>query len=630
MSDESQRFTRLLAQCVGKAKKAIRSCVNLKADERYKEAKKCLHENFGQSHMIVEAHMKKLREFQVRKSDATTLMEFVRHLVDSYRALKTMGYSYSSRLDNEDTIVMLMRKLPDESLKRKWADRAGDIIKTKGTVQFDDFVQFLKKVSQRINNRFGKELKQHNEDSKLPNKPRFDSRRRVSVNAVRNESNEEETQVRTSRKCPQCSGLHGIWRCKAFKSSDLRSRLRIVKQHRLCRTCLDEGHFARSCKSGFTCRVNGCGKDHHYFLHGELHTGKDNTGPKNQIEAKDKSNEEEVSTQSERQNQVNLNMLNPEVTEDQNQTVNVGAVEASRARVCFKVVPVKVSSSSSGKEVVTHAFLDGGSDTTLCLQSLIQDLGVEDAKPVEYMMTTVNSQQQKTGYEVRLSVESIVGGDKFQLDGVLTTDNLPVTLRHVATNNEVQKWPHLQDIVLPETGDKQVTILIGSDRPDIIDNYIDRRAGERGEPCAAKTPLGWTVYGPMGESEGKQVSINFTRSESDALNQKLEKMYNAEFQDLDNRVEESMSVEDRYSEEIMSRTTAFKDGHYRIGLPFKRKSLDLPNSRPMAERRFESLKWKMQRDQNFHQKYSSVMKKYQEEGASKEVTDEELKTLQPL
>ena len=29
MSDESQRLTRLLAQCSGKAKEAIRSCVNL-------------------------------------------------------------------------------------------------------------------------------------------------------------------------------------------------------------------------------------------------------------------------------------------------------------------------------------------------------------------------------------------------------------------------------------------------------------------------------------------------------------------------------------------------------------------------------------------------------------------------
>ena len=46
---------------------AIRSCVNLPVGQRYSEAWNTLHENFGQPHMIVEAHMKKLREIQVRK-----------------------------------------------------------------------------------------------------------------------------------------------------------------------------------------------------------------------------------------------------------------------------------------------------------------------------------------------------------------------------------------------------------------------------------------------------------------------------------------------------------------------------------------------------------------------------------
>ncbi len=91
--------------------------------------------------------MKKLREIQIRRSDASSLMEFVRHLDDSERALKSMGPSYSNRLDNEDVIVMLMRKLPDEGLKRRWADKAGDLIKSNGVVQFDNFVQFLKKVA---------------------------------------------------------------------------------------------------------------------------------------------------------------------------------------------------------------------------------------------------------------------------------------------------------------------------------------------------------------------------------------------------------------------------------------------------------------------------------------------------
>ena len=97
---------------------------------------KVLLDNFGQRHMIVEAHTKKLRELHIKKSDATALMEFVRQLEDSERALKRMGTSYSNRLDNEDVIVMLMKKLPEDSLKSKWVDKAGDIIKNKGLVTF--------------------------------------------------------------------------------------------------------------------------------------------------------------------------------------------------------------------------------------------------------------------------------------------------------------------------------------------------------------------------------------------------------------------------------------------------------------------------------------------------------------
>ena len=60
--------------------------------ERYTEAWRTLSENFGQPHMIVKAHMKKLREIQVRKADETTLIEFVRRLEDARRVLTSMGH----------------------------------------------------------------------------------------------------------------------------------------------------------------------------------------------------------------------------------------------------------------------------------------------------------------------------------------------------------------------------------------------------------------------------------------------------------------------------------------------------------------------------------------------------------
>ena len=82
MTDDSQRLTRLLAQCVGKAKDAIKSCVNLPVGQRYEEDWKTLTKNFGQPHMVADAHLRKLRELNIRRGDAASLMDFARRLED--------------------------------------------------------------------------------------------------------------------------------------------------------------------------------------------------------------------------------------------------------------------------------------------------------------------------------------------------------------------------------------------------------------------------------------------------------------------------------------------------------------------------------------------------------------------
>ena len=69
--------------------------------------------------MVVKTLMKKLREIQGRKADASALMDFVRRSEDARRFSTSMGCNYASRLDNEDAVIMLMRKLPGKGLKRK-------------------------------------------------------------------------------------------------------------------------------------------------------------------------------------------------------------------------------------------------------------------------------------------------------------------------------------------------------------------------------------------------------------------------------------------------------------------------------------------------------------------------------
>ena len=55
------------------------------------------------------------------------------------------------------------------------------------------------------------------------------------------------------------------------------------------------------------------------------------------------------------------------------------------------------------------------------------------------MMTTVNCKEERTGHEVQLNIESLEGDVKFRLEHVLTTNSLPVTPKHMATNEEIRR-----------------------------------------------------------------------------------------------------------------------------------------------------------------------------------------------
>ena len=269
-------------------------------------------------------------------------------------------------------------------------------------------------------------------------------------------------------------------------------------------------------------------------------------------------------------------------------------------------------------------------DATFCLESLVQELDLKDTKPTTFTMTTVNCEEKRTGHEVQLNMESLDGDVRFQLDHVLTTNSLPVTPRHMATNEEIRKWSHLDDVSLPETGDKKVTILIGSDHPDIIDKQLDKREGDYGQPSAGKTPLGWTVFGPIGNLADDQVHVSFTHTQQEILNAQLERMYNEDFGDTNGNFEEGMSIEDRKASEIMDQSATLVNGHYQIRLPFRQEIPNLPDSLSTAEKRLMWLKRKMQKDPVFHTKYSSVMEKYGTEGSSRQVPDDEVTKLNPI
>ena len=83
-------------------------------------------------------------------------------------------------------------------------------------------------------------------------------------------------------------------------------------------------------------------------------------------------------------------------------TINAKA-KASR-NVRLKVIPVTVWSDTSRKHEKVYAFLDEGSDITLCTNALIKRLGAR-GKSVQYTLSTLGRVDNKQGFETRLSVQ---------------------------------------------------------------------------------------------------------------------------------------------------------------------------------------------------------------------------------
>ena len=137
---------------------------------------------------------------------------------------------------------------------------------------------------------------------------------------------------------------------------------------------------------------------------------------------------------------------------------------SNRTRISLRIVPVRVS-AKNGKEVKTYAFLDDGSDTSLCLQRLVEELGVKGS-PTSLALTTINAEgTQCLGEELSLTVKALTSNDYMHLDRVYTVNDLPVSKKSIPCTEDIRDWPHLKGISLPKL-DKEVSTLIGNDVPE--------------------------------------------------------------------------------------------------------------------------------------------------------------------
>ncbi|XP_064622346.1 uncharacterized protein LOC135484642 [Lineus longissimus] len=150
--------------------------------------------------------------------------------------------------------------------------------------------------------------------------------------------------------------------------------------------------------------------------------------------------------------------------------------------------------------------------------------------------------------------------------------------------------------------------------------------GKPGEPFAARTILGWSIFGPISANiksrDGERVRVNFLKYSDNPVETALVRQF-LELDSLGIFDKKGMSIEDRKALKTLEDTTKRVNGRYEVGMLWKSPDPWLPDNKTMAESRLESLRKRLSRDHQLHEQYSQFMAKMLTKGYARKLTEDE-------
>ena len=618
-----RKISYLLQHCSTNVCQSIQHYADLHDGENaYHLAWKELKRRYGQTHIIAQTCEEQLLKFPKLDKDVSEKLNKLSILMKRCRSAMA-DETVTSGLDSVQFLTTIASKFSLD-LKRKWVERSTKITDQTGRIaSFVNLADFVEEQALVANSVFG--LKLFNQ---TPLK--YEQSKGTKISTFQTATN--LSKAKSCDKCLCCSGLHKIYQCREFREMSLASKWQIVRKYRLCKLCLNPGHFAHQCTLKICCKKENCGSANHNSL---LHHA---SGDANSNDKGYNHNEE-----SETQEIKSL------------ATLSKGSSQTSNSRVYLDIVPVKVVVEDSNIVVQTYALLDSGSDKTFCEKRLAEQFNLESS-PVKLAMQTLTpgAPHVMNTKVVSFNLSSLDSSYSINLPEVVVVDSIPVAPTVIPSNDKLSKYPHLRGIDLHVIENGSVTMLIGNDcaaAHRCLDNRFSPDPGD--SPDAVLTPFGWTLRGSL------LTSASTTESATNFLIRGLK--WPIDVQELDDMIltdegemfsshpgtdfcdKEALlkmlqdqheilefglhySLEDPIAYDIMTRHLKYVDGHFQLPLLWKNDAVKLPASRDMALKRLECLKKRLIKNSGLHEKYSLQMQKMIDAGYAVKVPHEEVTT----
>ncbi|XP_073839144.1 uncharacterized protein [Musca autumnalis] len=238
--------------------------------------------------------------------------------------------------------------------------------------------------------------------------------------------------------------------------------------------------------------------------------------------------------------------------------------------------------------------MDDGSSLTLLEEEVAERLGVtgiSDPLCMRWTGDVVRFEDASRKFDLKISAKH--SSTIYPLKNVHTVKSLNLSPETLLLSDIKQKYPYLADIPLEEYESAVPSMIIGINNPNLI-SYSKTREGKWHQPVAAKTRLGWTLFG--GSSMVKTLNLHSCACTKDEQLHEVVKQFFLGESDSALSTSLRMSTDDERALHIMAETCTFIDGQYEVGLLWKEENPVLPNSLPTAIKRLNCIKKKARND----------------------------------
>jgi len=598
---ESARLYYLVQYTTGEVQELVKSCLTMRSEDGYREARSLIKKRYGQGYRIACAFVDKLANGPpIKSEDGDALRRFSTTLTGCKNTLKEIGYL--SKIENPNTLKAIVNRLPF-GLRQRWRDVADNITETQEReITVEDLSNFVTTKARAANHAVFGDLSNNVPPQSSSSRVKTKPARSTSTFATQTrqaEGDEQRPPNPTRPKCPLCNANHWLSQCDKFRNKSLADRVKFVRTKNLCNNCLVAGHLARSCPKPRFCRVTGCQGNHSSFLH-----------PPSVQNTPHDSQTSPTTTSTEVSQPSSQDVLSAYVN-GSNENVSQRASDQTVA-IGLAVLPVKVKAPGCNRIVETYAFLDTGSNASFCSVELAKQLHLSGQQRTLTLTTMEKENSKAESHVVSLEVLDLEEENMVELPFVFTRPKLPVSTESIASQADINRWPHLAGIDIPRI-QANVGLLIGCDASDVLEPK-EIRASRNGGPYATRTIFGWVVNGPLGRARSSPSrTANFVNADLQ-LNEQFQKYCDMEFNDSVYSNKSSMSSNDRRALDIMKATAQLKDGHYEIALPWISDPPCLENNRSVAEHRLKLLKKRLLKDAELLTKYRENVEGLLKEG----------------